>query len=120
MQIKRHQSPLPPPPTPTLTVQVVSERGGVEARVADVVQVGLVAGAAVGDDEVLGRNNQWADEDGHHGDGHQQQDEEGGAGVYVCSHQTHQQAEEQDGGGVEHREPVTLRQHAHTRRLQQR
>ncbi|TNN72476.1 hypothetical protein EYF80_017252 [Liparis tanakae] len=112
---RKHQDPLPPTDTKpqTLTAQVVPQSGGVEARVAGVVAGGLVVGPLVDEDKITWYDHHGADEDGQQGHGDHQQDDEGGAGVDVGAHQTHEQTQQQHHGGVEHRVPVALWEHAH-------
>lgn len=101
------------PLAPTLTAQVVPQSCGIEARVAGIVVVGLVARCLVGDDKVKRFDRHGTDEDGQQGYGDHQQDDEGGAGVDVCAHQTHKQTQQKDYWGVQHCVPVTLRKHTH-------
>lgn len=55
-------------------------------------------------------NGKEADEDGAQDKHDHQEDEEGGLGVDVGSHQAHQQTEQGDSCGVEQRPPVARRQ----------
>lgn len=104
-----------------LTPQVVGECAAVKACVAGVVCDRVVPAERVCEGEVVWPDNQWTEEDRQHGQRHHQQDEEGGFGVDVSADQTNDQTDEQQHRGVEHREPVTLRQDTqsfwHTNRL---
>lgn len=98
---------------PTLTAQVVPQSGNIKACVAGVVVEGLVARSLVGDEKIARFDRHGTDEDGQQWYGDHQQDDEGGAGVDVGSHQTHEQTQQKDYRGVQNRVPVTLRKHTH-------
>lgn len=93
-----------------LTPQVVGKRAAVEAGVAGIERERVVQAECACEAEVQCSDKQRADEDRQHSQGHHQQDEEGSFGVDVSADQTNDQTDQQQHGGVEHREPVTLRQ----------
>ena len=60
----------------------------------------MVTRTRVGDNKCLGFDCYRTDEDGQQRCGDHQQDDEGGARVDVCAHETHDQTQQEDHRGV--------------------